>query len=119
MMVVTSYRIEDRPNLPSLFPTAQSLILPRLDKDSIIALSESMLGESGRQPEIVHLLEQETEGNTFFIVEVMRTLAEETGHLEQIGRTSLPRRVFARGIQMVVQRRLDRGQGRPYSAWQR
>ncbi len=48
------------------------------------------------------------EGNTFFIVEVVRALAEEVGSLELIGTRELPRQVFAGGVQTVVARRLSR-----------
>ena len=67
-----------------------------------------MLGEAGKQPELVNLLQQETEGNTFFIVEVVRTLAEEAGQLDQISRRRLPRTVFAGRMQTVIERRLQR-----------
>jgi hypothetical protein len=31
-----------------------------------------MLGEAGKQPQVVDLLERETEGNVFFLIEVVR-----------------------------------------------
>jgi len=45
-----------------------------------------MLGEAGRSADVLDLLERETEGNVFFIVEVVRALAEEAGGLFNIGR---------------------------------
>src|SRR5262249_40614186 len=54
------------------------------------------------------LLQRETEGNVFFIVEVMRTLAEESGTLQDIGLVTLPDHIFAGGIHQVVRRRLER-----------
>jgi oligopeptide transport system substrate-binding protein len=56
----------------------------------------------------VALLQRETEGNPFFLVQVVRALAEEVGQLDQIGMTALPDHVFAGGVQEVVQRRLNR-----------
>src|SRR6185369_17194417 len=67
-----------------------------------------MLGAAGSQPHVLELLEKETEGNVFFLVEVVRALAEEAGSLSQIGHMSLPRRVFAGGVEQIVQRRLER-----------
>jgi tetratricopeptide (TPR) repeat protein len=67
-----------------------------------------MLGEAGRRPEVIDLIERETEGNVFFIVEVVRALAEEAGRLSDIGQVTLPQQVFAGGIQRVVLRRLNR-----------
>ena len=46
--------------------------------------------------------------NVFFIVEVVRALAEEAGGLETVGVRELPSQVFAGGIQSVIQRRLNR-----------
>ncbi len=67
-----------------------------------------MLGESGKQPDVVELLQRETEGNVFFLVEVVRALAEEAGQLERIGMVTLPAQVFAGGIQQIIERRLSR-----------
>jgi tetratricopeptide (TPR) repeat protein len=84
------------------------LKLNRLSEGSIGALSESMLGPVGRQKQVVDLLRRETEGNVFFLIEVVRALAEETGQLDKIGLTNLPERVFAGGIHLIIQRRLNR-----------
>src|SRR5260370_256608 len=67
-----------------------------------------MMGSRGQQPEIIELLERETEGNVFFIVEVVRALAEAAGDLQLIGLATLPQHVFAGGVQTIVQRRLDK-----------
>ena len=56
----------------------------------------------------LQLLQRETEGNTFFIVEVIRALAEEAGQLDLVSGMSLPRTIFAGGIQAVINRRLQR-----------
>ncbi|MFN8487374.1 MAG: hypothetical protein U0350_07255 [Caldilineaceae bacterium] len=59
----------------------------------------------GGDSHILTLLQQETEGNVFFLVEVVRALAEESGGLAHIGKTTLPAAVFAGG-QRIIQRRL-------------
>ena len=56
---------------------------------------------------IAELLQREAEGNTFFLIEVVRTLAEQAGRLEDIKAMALPNRVFAGGVQEIVQRRLQ------------
>jgi eukaryotic-like serine/threonine-protein kinase len=108
LLIVANYRDDERPNLPAELPDMQPIKLARLDENAIADLSASMLGESGRQPHVIDLLQRETEGNVFFIVEVVRALAEEAGQLAQIGQMTLPLSVFAGGIQTVVQRRLSR-----------
>lgn len=108
LLVVGSYRDEEAANLPQRLPEMRLLKLERLDESSIAALSESMLGEAGRQPQVLELLRRETEGNAYFMVEVVRALAEEAGQLDQIGAATLPEQVFAGGIKVVVRRRLER-----------
>src|SRR5690606_41479167 len=83
------------------------LKLNRSPPVSIHELGASVLGQAARRAEVVDLLQRETVGNVFFIVEVVRTLAEAAGHLALIGVSSLPDSVFAGGMQNVIQRRLD------------
>jgi tetratricopeptide (TPR) repeat protein len=54
------------------------------------------------------LLQRETEGNPFFLVEVVRALALEAGQLSKIDEMAIPERIFAGGVQEIVRRRLDR-----------
>lgn len=108
LLIVASYRDEERPQLPAELPLARLIHLERLKPADIAQLSEAMLGTRGRQEEIVALINRETEGNVFFIVEVMRALAEESGTLAQVGLQTLPPRVFAGGMKTVIQRRLSR-----------
>lgn len=108
LLIIASYRDDERPDLPRDIPNASTLKLARLSGEAIVALSESMLGEVGRTPELLDLLQRETEGNTFFMVEVVRALAEEAGQLDNIAHISLPRHIFAGGMKTVVERRLSR-----------
>ena len=108
MLIVGNYRDDEAPGLPTSLPRTQTLKLERLQATSIQKLSESMLGEAGRRPDVVDLLQRETEGNVFFIVEVVRTLAEEAGQLDLVGVKSLPETIFAGGIDNLIQRRLRR-----------
>jgi tetratricopeptide (TPR) repeat protein len=108
ILIVASYRDDEAPKLPNQLPFMQVIKLHRLPPDDIAALSESMLGEAGRAEHIVEFLNRETEGNVFFIVEVVRTLAEEAGTLHDIAHKTLPQSVFAGGMQRIVQRRLNR-----------
>ncbi len=107
LLLITSFRDDERPDLPELLPDINLLKLDRLSEGDISRLSEAMLGESGTQPDVVHLLQRETEGNVFFLIEVVRALADEAGRLDQIGRMTLPQNVFAGGMQLIIQRRLD------------
>jgi len=108
LIVIGTYRTEDVPDLPIRLPDMQKIILQRFDPQAIAALSTSMLGKSGAQPQVVDLLQNETEGNVFFLVETLRALAEEVGSLQKISTATLPKAVFAGGVQRVIQRRLAR-----------
>ncbi len=107
ILIVASYQSDVRPDLPDALPEMQLLLLDRLHTAEMTELSVSMLGEAGREPAVVQLLQRETEGNAFFLVEVVRALAEEAGRLNQIGQMALPEKVIAGGVQEVIQRRLD------------
>jgi tetratricopeptide (TPR) repeat protein/tRNA A-37 threonylcarbamoyl transferase component Bud32 len=108
VVIIGSYRDDEQPALYEQIPAAERLKLRRLDDDDIAELSAAMLGDAGRSPQVIDLLSRESEGNVFFIVEVVRALADEVGNLEQIGRMTLPAQVFAGGVRTVIQRRLNR-----------
>jgi tetratricopeptide (TPR) repeat protein len=108
LLVVGNYRSDECPQLPHELANMTSTILARLSSGEIAELSAEMLGKDGRDPVIIERLQQETEGNTFFMVEVVRALAETAGRLGDIGQMTLPRTIFAGGIQKIVQRRLER-----------
>jgi len=107
-LIVGSYRNDERADLPKQLSTMQLMILNRLTDEMMTELSVAMLGEVGKQPEVVALLQRETEGNAFFAVEVVRALAEAVGRLDSIGDMVLPDTLLPNGIQDVVQRRVSR-----------
>lgn len=107
LLILGSYRNDEQPTLPEKLPGSQTLTLERLPQDAIGELAYSMLGDAGRDKGMVKFLEKQTEGNIFFLVEVVRALAEEAGRLDQVGRDTLPMKVFTGGMQSIVQRRLS------------
>lgn len=107
LLIVGAYRSDEYPELSRELHQMQPIALERLTQQEIERLSESMLGETGRQAQVLELLYKESEGNVFFLVETVRALAEEAGGLTNVGRQTLPARVFAGGIQKVVERRLQ------------
>ncbi|WP_420641718.1 BREX system ATP-binding domain-containing protein [Candidatus Leptofilum sp.] len=108
LLILGSYRSDERPNLPSELPEMTHLPLARLSPEAMADLSVAMLGEGGRDEEIQALLQRETEGNAFFAVEVVRALADEAGRLGDIGQMQLPETLLPNGIQDIVQRRVGR-----------
>ena len=108
LLIVGSFRDDECPDLPEKLPQSHLLKLNRLTPDAITELGVSMLGQAGYHPQVIDLLQRETEGNVFFLVEVVRALAEETGQLDRIGFKTLPPHVYAGGMQQIVARRLAR-----------
>lgn len=106
--IVGSYRDDEAPGLPDQFENAKQISLKRLNESEIAAMSQAILGDAGKQTQVLDLLQKETEGNAFFMVEVIRVLAEAAGRLDDIGRKTLPEHVFARGINELMQVRLKR-----------
>ncbi len=108
LLVVGSYRDDECPELPTLGAFDGIVSLNRFQAAQIAALSASMLGTAGQDAALIALVERETDGNAFFMVEVIRALAEEAGALRRIGQIPLPERIFAGGVRDAVMRRLNR-----------
>lgn len=108
LLLLGSYRSDESPELPDLVPGAQLMPLRRLERSDIARLSISMLGAVGGRQDIVSYLEQQTEGNVFFLVETVRALAENAGELRRIGDGEMPETVLTLGIERIVERRVDR-----------
>lgn len=106
LLIVGSFRDDERPTLPEELPETQLIRLQRFSAPEIRKLAGTMLGAAGEREAVAQLLQRETEGNAFFLVEVARTLAEEAGSLERIGLSTLPPQVFSGGVQAVLRRRL-------------
>lgn len=115
ILVLASYRNDERPSLPQEVPEIHTIQLDRLNASEIEQLAESMLGSITKRRQIINFLQEQTEGNTYFLVEVVRALAEEAGRLDLVGTDTLPIGVFTGGMQAIVQRRLQQvpawGQG--------
>ncbi|MCA9981986.1 MAG: hypothetical protein KDD89_14180, partial [Anaerolineales bacterium] len=108
LLILGTYRSDERPNLPQLLPNMQPMFLRRLPPTAVALLSQSMLGEAGKRPDLLTMLQKETEGNAFFLVELVRALAEEAGQLDAVGQMVLPQTLLPDGIQTIVARRLSR-----------
>lgn len=108
LLLVGSYRDDEQPRLAADFFDAQQIRLTRLNNREIAELCVAMLGDAGRNTALVNWLYRETEGNVFFLVEVMRALAEEAGGLLNIDASALPEHMFVGGMRQVIHRRLDR-----------
>ena len=108
LLIVGSYRNDEAPLLPNQLPEMVTLTLGRLTVAEIADLSHAMIGSVSEQEGLVDYLHQQSEGNVFFLVEVIRALAEDAGNLRNIGLKTLPSHVIAGGIERIIARRLER-----------
>lgn len=108
LLIVGTYRHEEAPALPDSVGGAEVISLDRLSLDAVAALAESMLGQLPNRARIADYLHRETEGNAFFLVEVVRALAEEAGQLDHVAMMALPQHVLSGGMQRLITLRLDR-----------
>jgi len=107
LVVIATYQDGKAPRLAQALPEMQLIHLERFNTHEIKMLSQSMLGDSGGTPQVLDLLQVETEGNAFFIVEVVRELAKHAGDLNRVGQVTLPSRVFANGIKTLIKNQLE------------
>jgi predicted ATPase len=108
VLVVGSYRDDERPELPEELSGIRLMRLERFSKSEIAVLSVAMIGKVGVSDRILDFLYEETEGNVYFMIEVIRALAEHAHSLTEIGTMELPQTIFAKGIESVLQRRLEK-----------
>lgn len=108
VLLLGSYRSDELPSLPSQLPRLQPMSLSRLSKDDIEKLSLSILGEEARpSPTLIDYLLRQTEGNVFFLIEIVRALAENVGALNRIGQGELPETVITLGMERIIEHRLE------------
>lgn len=108
ILIVGTYRNDERPDLPKDIPASKVLDLRRLEDQDIADLSRSILGKQGEMPEIVEFLGKQTEGNPFFIVEMVRLLAEEAGRLSEVGESPMPAKILPGGVKQIIDQRISR-----------
>lgn len=108
LLIVAGFRDDEAPGLPAQLPGSRLLSIKRLETHSVEQLVGSLLGPSTHRQELVRLLLRETEGNPFFITEVLRALAKEAGGLAQLQGVRLPEQIMTGGVQTILQRRLAR-----------
>lgn len=106
-IIIGTYRDDEYPGLSDELTQMNVIPLKRLDDKEIARLSAAMLGKAGERPQVVNFLQRETEGNVFFLIEVVRALSEESGRMSDIGLSTLPDRVFAGGMRRILERRIE------------
>jgi len=108
LVIIASYRDDERADLPEELPSMQVLQLQRLSQDQITTLASTIIGSTDDQPQLTEKLHQQTEGNVFFLVEVLRALAEQSGGLDKVPESDFSTVILTSGIRDLLQRRINR-----------
>jgi tetratricopeptide (TPR) repeat protein len=107
LVVGTSRDDEPSPVLDAATPMTR-LTLARLERESIKKLTTSILGREASAPAVIDYLCRETDGNVFFLVEIVRALAEQAGRLDRVVEIERPGGLLTGGIERIAHRRIDR-----------
>jgi len=108
LVTIATYRSDDAPHLPKRLNAMRIIPLERLVAAEVETLSASMLEKTGRDPQLINFLLKQTEGNAFFIVDILQTLADYAGRLDAIGLLTLPESLLSKGVLAIAERRLER-----------
>lgn len=109
LVIIGTYRSDETPYMYGRFPLETHLIhLPRMSQSEIETLVVSMLGEAGRRQEVLSFIETQSEGNVFFMIDLIEALMEDNDRLEDIGRQTLPAKLITHGLKQSANRRLKR-----------
>lgn len=107
VVIVATYRPHETFDPSRIVEDYHEIQLSRLSQSEVTELAAAVLGQ---QPDdrLKSFLAQETEGNSLFIVETLRVLAEHAGSLDQVGSSNLPDRVLSGGMRRILRSRIGR-----------
>jgi len=108
ILILGTFRDDEGVDVEARFTDANMLKLERLTTDNTIELAESMIGQDLEGSTLGNYLSDQTEGNVFFLVEIVRELARDAGTLHDIMYATLPANLLSKGMQSLVENRLKR-----------
>ncbi|MBV8672615.1 MAG: AAA family ATPase [Acidobacteriaceae bacterium] len=108
LLIIGSYRHEEAPALPDGIPEATLLKLRPLDRIGCIRLTASLCETLSDKPEVMEYLYRQSEGNVFFLIEIIREFADRAGRLDLIDQVPRPEHLLTGGIARVMRRRIAR-----------
>ena len=110
VLILCTYRDDELSALPERLVGPEYVRLSRLSEAALLELAHSILGPHRVDAEFLKALSRQTEGNVFFVVEVMRELAENAGSLSAVrGVPEIP--VMTGGMKQILHNRLRRAPG--------
>jgi predicted ATPase len=106
ILIIASFRDDEAPDLPKHLPGMRLMKLGRLSHEGVAQLCTAMIGPTGQSPLLVNILERESSGNAFDLIELLRALAFETGSTDKIA--TLPPARLESGIDGMMRDRIAR-----------
>ncbi|MFT5682739.1 MAG: serine/threonine protein kinase, partial [Myxococcota bacterium] len=108
LLLAATVRSEAAPRLPERFPTARKLDLERLSPAAMTALLSSVFHTTRIPESFVTQLYARTEGNPFFLVEMLREAADQLGGLSGVLEASaLPSSLAVPSIERLLLSRIE------------
>jgi hypothetical protein len=105
LLVLAAYRSDEAPDLPERLPGILRVEARPLDRGAVAEFVRRVGSQEVPEAIIDGLLDR-TEGNPFFLVELLRTMAAEAQDLRAIAKARLPERAVA--LQRLAQEQLRR-----------
>ncbi len=108
VLILATYRDDDARRFEHGFDGASYIELGRLDRTEIGEVAGHTLSVDAVNTELIDFLSRESEGNPFFLVETLRSLADQHGGLASLSQISEIKHATAGGIRKSMRRRLAR-----------
>lgn len=108
IIVIATYRHDEGVQLAEQMPDFNVLQLNRLGRDEVKVLGESIVGSSDNFDQIIDALYEETDGNVYFMIEILRELSMQSGSLDTIDVEQLQSDISNDGIKQILLGRLKR-----------
>jgi tetratricopeptide (TPR) repeat protein len=108
MMIVASVRDEEIAAASAHLRWMNEIRLMRLSNEEVGQLASGILGNQLASPRLIRVLQEETEGNAFFLIEMIRALANQAGEFGKIATVEIPAIVTSGSIDNIIAHRVGR-----------
>lgn len=108
LMIVASVRDEETAAASANLSWMNEIRLTRLSNEEVSELASGILGSQLASPKLIRVLQEETEGNAFFLIEMIRALANEAGEFGKIATVEIPAIVSSGSIDNIIAHRVGR-----------
>mgnify|MGYP001256816723 CR=1 FL=1 len=108
LLIVGTYRTGENAESAHILSKLHAIPLKPFSVSETQIVSEAIIGDLSGRRALLQFLVDHTEGNAFFLIETLRTLAIHVERLEEIGLRDMPQKVVPQSIRDVALRRLQR-----------